>query len=164
MNKHMQVLKEIYKNEITADKKSSIEILQHFNGILDFEDISKCPSVLSTEKSLFKINCIYAYDNERLNLSIEELDVYCYILQRNSKSEKYFQSINDNIGDSVIYFFIETKTGYIDSNCNILYLELIKYRGVSETDINSNSLNYNYYLRIYHEYKRYLESEIFLDK
>lgn len=74
--------------------------------------------------------------NKRLELEENDLDIQIVTIIQNKKSKEYYLKMDDK---EQIYVIFEKNTGYIESNCNHLFLELSIERGIHVDDYNSEN-------------------------
>lgn len=98
-------------------------------------------------------NAVYAVKNKRLQLTAEELYFAYYELEMTEKSRSYLSQTEKENFES-FYAVFEERTGYIWSNCDKLFLELIIEEGVTEEDVKDQEMDYLL------SYRFYLESYI----
>ncbi|NCE65235.1 hypothetical protein D1159_11770 [Pseudoflavonifractor sp. 524-17] len=90
-------------------------------------------------------NAVHAVTNQKLMLEERELQFICYRVEKAAHNSEYDYILESTYGE-YIYVIIEKNTGYILSNCNKLYLELVIARGVTKEDIDNNTMYMQYYL------------------
>lgn len=93
-------------------------------------------------------NCIL---NKDFLLSKESFHFNCFTITRNKKSDAYYKEMDDN---EPIYIIFEQETGYIESNCNLLFLEIFIEKGIDNSDLISE----NDYCKTYFSYLEQLIS------
>ena len=77
----------------------------------------------------------------------------CFTVTKNEKSRIYYADMKP---EETIYVIFEEKTGYIESNRNILFLELFIEKGIDDMDLSSA----NDYCKSYFSYlERYIQAE-----
>ena len=77
----------------------------------------------------------------------------CFTVIKNEKSRIYYADMET---DETIYVIFEEKTGYMESNCNILFLELFIEKGIDDVDLSSE----NDYCKSYFSYlEQYMQAE-----
>lgn len=86
-----------------------------------------------------------------IKLEEKDLEIQILTIKENKKSKEYYLKMDDN---EQIYVIFEKNTGYIESNCNLLFLELYIERGINVDDYNSENdfcKAYLSYLECYNE-------------
>ncbi len=82
--------------------------------------------------------------NQESKAGPDNLEFLCYKLEKTPRNEAYNQVL-PAIHQEFIYVVMEKKTGYILSNSNKLFLELSLLQGVSQTDIDNDTLHMKAY-------------------
>ena len=95
-----------------------------------------------------KLN-IKSYLLERSNVNYDMIALKCYNVLRNEKSSNYYQLLSQQGLDIDIFIIIDSFTGFIETNSNMLKKELSLYRGIDTVDIENKTTclcNYLYFL------------------
>lgn len=93
-------------------------------------------------------NAVNAITNQKTKANKEDLEFVCFKVE-----DSKYKLILDVTHEEFIYVIIERKTGYILSNCNELYFELVLTRGVTQEDIDSHTMYMQYYLHCLRAYQ-----------
>lgn len=140
---NIEFLLRTYKDKITPGQKSLEELVTYLKNKVDVEAV-ETEAISNLHMRFTGHNVVHCLLNEQLKLSADDLDFVVYKLVRNEKSDDYYSkfwvNISASLRNELIYIIFETKTGYVYSNCNTLYLELYLKRGVSQFDYDNETL------------------------
>lgn len=92
-------------------------------------------------------NCI---TNESHMFNKSDFSFKCFTIALNERSHVYYKEKEHG---ETIYAIFEEKTGYIESNCHLLFLELFIERGIDDIDLALENNFCKYYLTFLKEYK-----------
>ena len=106
------------------------------------------PIINEIGKGLYPDNAVNAITNQKTKANKEDLEFVCFKVE-----DSKYKLILDVTHEEFIYVIIERKTGYILSNCNELYFELVLTRGVTQEDIDSHTMYMQYYLHCLRAYQ-----------
>lgn len=155
MNEEIRLQYERLKDQFVMPRKSAQEVLEHFSALLDF---------VEAEDSFFKtlhlgictknvqhqtqvMEALQAVGKEPLLTMLRVVD--------NEKSKNYY---HEYCGDREcgIYLVVEQHTGFVvDTNCNELSRDLVLYGGISQQDLEGETLYFLHYLAVLQT--RYME-------
>jgi hypothetical protein len=152
MNNYEAYLKETYKDRINPCKKDINDIISYLNKTFKLKEIKEYSSRYTRTLNRFKTNCIHSIKNETNQYTIEELDILVYEIESDESSKIYYRD-SDYTKENPIYVMLETKTGYIDSNSSLLLKKLFIYEGISKFDIENNTHNLFFFLRMIDEFE-----------
>jgi hypothetical protein len=82
-------------------------------------------------------HCIF---NQELQLTPDRMLFYVFQILRDKKSSRYYAS--EDVIDDFIYVIFEKHTGYIWSNSQWLFLELVFAKGVSQHELATEGLQF----------------------
>jgi len=130
------------KEQFIITKKDVKELRDLFIQEYDCE-----PYHYEKDTTFYKIlsfNALHCVNNEKLNIPVEKMDFKIYKM---IDIEKY--KSND---DMPTYVAFEMNTGYIDSNCNRLFLKLMVEKGINQENIDNFDNLFCEYLEYLVEY------------
>lgn len=116
--------KKTYEKELVIGRKTPDELF----------------ATISNRYSLEKGHTYSANDYELLKGQVpapsnSDTVYYEYFLQRNSSTQKFYALEGDDIDINIII----GNDGFISSNSSLLYCELVRERGISQEDYDTNS-------------------------
>ena len=132
MNKYVKSLIKKYKNPSIIGEKSIEEVIAYLKQKFVIKDITQ--KISDIEIKRFKFNIVHSLDGE--NISPENIKFYAYRVEDSTASKEYYQEMDD---EEKIYVYIDETSGYIESNCSGLFIELALYKGISQYDYDNNT-------------------------
>ena len=131
----LQELKEKYGDLVKHPEKKTEDVINYLISKVDFIPQKNDFMGNIFQKILIKniTSCIL---NKTLKLEENDLDIQIVTIIENKKSKEYYLKMDDK---EQIYVIFEKNTGYIESNCNLLFLELSIERGIQVDDYNSEN-------------------------
>lgn len=141
-----------YKDRIYERNKNVDDIISFLKDNFSVNEIADNLSKYEKHIKNFKLNCINSIKNTTHQYTGEDLHVIIYEINIDENSEIYYRHCNLP-KEKKIYVMIETKTGYIDSNCSLLHKKLLIYEGISKFDIDNTSPKLLFYLRMIDEFE-----------
>jgi len=128
--------------------KSNECLFKHINSKFDLEELYILNNKYQKYMEVAKLN-IKSYLLERSNVNYDMIALKCYNVLRNEKSSNYYQLLSQQGLDIDIFIIIDSFTGFIETNSNMLKKELSLYRGIDTVDIENKTtclFNYLYFL------------------
>jgi len=130
------------------------EILCYIHEKFNYIKINQDSKFYCNKIDITKINCLNAYKNIDKGITYNKLNIIAYEIIDDTYSAIYYKyQYQKTQFKEPIYILIETNTGYINCNNNLLNNELIIYQGISQYDIENNTFELSLYLRIIDELK-----------
>jgi len=137
---------EKYKQDIQANAKSADEITEFIKNKFTVEKIE-------LEKLSFYANIMF--DNAKKNLIShlqsnsktvceDKFDFTVFRIENDKSSSRYFKE-KDSF-ENCIYIVIEKSARYIFTNSSVLQNELLILRGISQYDIDNDTVDFRSYL------------------
>lgn len=83
-------------------------------------------------------------ESHTIDCKVSKNDFVVFSLSKSIETERYF--INHDSIDNRIYVFIEKKLRFINSHCSELLKDLYLYRGVKQSDIDNETIDYKNYV------------------
>lgn len=153
MNNRDFLLKK-YKHKIIPGEKSVEELIDYLKGKVDIVEIATSELIPSIFQYI-KFNVVNCMRNHDLNLTASDLNLLAYKLIKNNNNTSYYQEfkhISNDYEYDIIYVVFEKRTGYINSNCNKLLLELFIEQGISQYDYDHDTILLTGYISYLHKY------------
>lgn len=108
---------------------------------------------------MHRFNAIHLPGNDELKLAADQLQVKAIKIPINHKTRKYTEKdfvsrVHEDGDEEYIYLAYEEQVGYHYSNSNMLFLEVALEKGVTQKEIERDTLEYKdymHYLKAYHE-------------
>lgn len=150
--KWLKILKEQYMPYVKTPKHDTAFMIDFLTSKCD------CTPQANDFMGEFFFDCML---NNVYHCILNQLPTYdrkdfsfkCFTVTKNEKSRIYYADMEPK---ETIYVIFEEKTGYIESNCNILFLELFIEKGIDDMDLSSE----NDYCKSYFSYlERYIHAE-----
>lgn len=133
---------------ISANKKNIEELIWYIEEKFKAEKIS-IDGLDSPSKKIFTTAKKNLYSHlQSIQKDITEInyDYLFYQIKRTDVSDEYFRKWENDV--KYIYLVIEKNTEYIFTQSSELRYELLLYRGVSDYDINNNTIEFQSYLSL----------------
>lgn len=116
---------------------------------------------------LQKNNMLTSYINDIHKLHFSDISFEIYKIKRNQKSESYFSTdlgfqpipMINSLNTETLLVFLSNSTPYYWTNSGLLFLEISRFLGVSDKDIQENNTRYlEYQANLIHldDYYRFL--------
>lgn len=131
MNYDEQV--KMFKSSIPIGPKSVAELVSILQSELNIEKIELC----TTNSQIMRnatFNATHCVLNSKLKIPSEKMEFLTYKVNRDEKSEIYYQNVSDP--NEFIYIIFEKLTGYLTSNSNLLFRKMELARGVSQEEFD----------------------------
>lgn len=133
-------LSEVMENQRKASRWQLPDFMRRLEAKVDVRELT-CNEFPKPMLHMVCKNAMNSVRNMRTQFQEEELQFVYYELEMTEKTRQFF--IHEKEGKFESYYIVfEEHTGYIWSNCNRLFLELIIEQGVNEEDMEDEGLNY----------------------
>ena len=150
--KRLKILKEQYMPYIKKPKHDTAFMIDFLT--------SKCDCIPQSNDFMGKFffdsllsNVYNCFLNQLSVFDKKDFSFKCFTVTKNEKSRIYYADMEPQ---DTIYVIFEEKTGYIESNCNMLFLELFIEKGIDDIDLSSE----NNYCKSYFSYlERYIQAK-----
>ena len=150
--KRLKILKEQYMPYIKKPKHDTAFMIDFLT--------SKCDCITQSNDFMGKFffdsllsNVYNCFLNQLPVFDKKDFSFKCFTVTKNEKSRIYYADMEPQ---DTIYVIFEEKTGYIESNCNMLFLELFIEKGIDDIDLSSE----NNYCKSYFSYlERYIQAK-----
>ena len=150
--KRLKILKEQYMPYIKKPKHDTAFMIDFLT--------SKCDCISQSNDFMGKFffdsllsNVYNCFLNQLPVFDKKDFSFKCFTVTKNEKSRIYYADME--LQDT-IYVIFEEKTCYIESNCNMLFLELFIEKGIDDIDLSSE----NNYCKSYFSYlERYIQAK-----
>lgn len=138
-------------DQIISPKKEISELVEWLRERVDVTEnsLSDFPKYYA---SRIPYNAIHCLQNQEIKAGPDDLEFLCYRLEKTPRNEAYNQVL-PAIHQEFIYVVMEKKTGYILSNSNKLFLELSLLQGVTQEDIDNDTL----YMKAYRANQKFYQ-------
>ncbi len=136
-----------FKHLVPIGPKTVPELIEVLKSKVDVEEMS-VDALYPQKLALYKFNIMHSSLGEKLQGGAEELTFRVFRVIMNEKGRPYFEpyfgseGMIDTVPPEYFYVIFEEKTGYVDSRSNSLASELRIARGVSQQDVDSESIAY----------------------
>lgn len=136
-----------FKHLVPIGPKTVPELIEVLKSKVDVEELS-VDVLYPQDLARHQFNILHADANRELHLRPEDLVFRVFRVIMNEKGRPYFepyfgsQGMIDTVPPEYFHVIFEEKTGYVDSRSNSLASELRIARGVSQQDVDSESIAY----------------------
>lgn len=149
MDEEMQLLKEKYKPVLKIGVKSIEELEGYLQTVATITPMD--------ENALYKSTlgpCCTAYvDNLRIQgKPVDDLQFVAYRLEHEEQNKLYLFDYFESMLEGFPVVVFEKTTGWLDSDCGLLKLELFVQRGISKCDYDNETSAFYLYLMYYDGY------------
>lgn len=145
--KRLAELKERYKKEVIFPEKNIRDVIDYIVNKVDVIPV-EANFMGDAFFSILENNAYSCCLNERSRVDKSDFIFEQYVVIRNEKSRIYYEEKETE----EIYLIFELRTGYMESNCNKLFLELYLQKGIDKTDFDADNILCQTYVSFLEEY------------
>lgn len=129
-----------YKSKVPVRERSVAEVIEWLKKKVDVEEISsdEISKQYNIRNKMFLYNCKDITNKEDFLVKV-------FRVFRNEKSYKYYEECFDE----ELLLWLEETNFIIDTTSNLLYRELMIYKGISEYDYVNDTIKLSEYISIY---------------